>query len=106
MSAISQPFDWIHLKRFSFPCVLGIFDWEQKKPQTLSVEISMGLDLQGAADGTLARSVNYAATLEHVRFIAEHGRWRMLESMATAMARHLLALPAAGEERAQVSRAV
>jgi len=98
--------DWIHLRRFSFPCILGLYDREQRTSQALAVEISMGLDLDPAAGGTLDRSVDYAATLEQVKFIAEHGRWRMLESMATAMARHLLAIPAAGEERAQVSRAV
>ena len=66
----------------------------------------MGLDLDPAAGGILAKSVNYAATLEQVQFIAEHGRWRMLESMGTAMARLLLSPPAPGEGRAQVEHVV
>jgi hypothetical protein len=42
--------------------------------------------------------------LDQIDFIALHGRWRLLESMAAAMARHLLSQPAPGEARAQVDR--
>jgi len=98
--------DWIHLEGFSFPCILGLLDWEQHTSQTLSIELSMGLDLDPAAAGDLARSVNYAATVDQVQFIAEHGHWRMLESMGAAIARLLLAPPALGEARSQVMRAV
>ncbi len=106
MNKIETGDDWIHLDSFAFPCILGLFDWEQRSSQTLAVKLSMGLNLNQAASGDLARSVDYSATLEQIQFIAQHGRWRMLESMASAIARLLLAPPAPGEERAQVRRAV
>jgi FolB domain-containing protein len=86
----------------SFPCVLGITEWERRETQTLELELAMNLDLDGAAGGDLRRSVDYAAALDHVQFIAQHGRWLLLESMAAAMARFILAPPAEGERRAQV----
>jgi 7,8-dihydroneopterin aldolase/epimerase/oxygenase len=98
--------DWLQLDGFAFPCTLGLLDWEQHTTQTLAVELGLGLDLDPAAGGDLARSVDYAAIVEQVQFLAQHGRWRMLESMAVAIARLLLAPPAPGEERAQVRRAV
>ena len=94
--------DWIVLSEMSVPCVLGLHEWERQNPQALVAEVSLALDLDEAASGDLAASVDYAAVLSQVELIALHGRWRLLESMAAAMARHLLSQPAPGEARAQV----
>jgi 7,8-dihydroneopterin aldolase/epimerase/oxygenase len=94
--------DWIVLSGMSLPCVVGIHDWERRKPQVLVAEIGMALDLDEAASGDLAASVDYAAMLDQVELIALHGRWRLLESMVATLARHLLSQPAHGEARAQV----
>lgn len=96
--------DWVSLSKvsLSFPCVLGLSDWERRETQTLELELAMSLDLDDAAGGDLRRSVDYAAALDHVQFIAVQGRWMLLESMAAAMARLVLAPPAEGERRAQV----
>ncbi len=96
--------DWVSLSKvqLAFPCVLGLTEWERRETQTLELELAMNLDLDEAAGGDLRRSVDYAAALEHVQFIAQRGRWLLLESMAAAMARFILAPPAAGEKRAQV----
>jgi FolB domain-containing protein len=96
--------DWVSLSKVSlaFPCVLGLTEWERRETQTLELELAMNLDLDEAAGGDLRRSVDYAAALEHVQFIAQRGRWLLLESMAAAMARFILAPPAEGEKRAQV----
>ena len=101
---IGDPPDWIFLSKvsLSFPCVLGVLDWERREAQTLELELAMNLDLDRAAAGDLGRSVDYSAILDQVQFIAQHGRWLLLESMAAAMARLVLAPPAAGEPRAQV----
>lgn len=92
--------DWIRLESLSFPCILGIYGWEQTRPQSLELEIALGLDLDGAMAGDLEQSVNYVDVLERIQFIAQEGRWQLLESMAAAMARHLLMPPAPGEQRA------
>jgi FolB domain-containing protein len=96
--------DWIHLTEASFPCIVGLLDWERSTPQPLAVEISLNVDLDGAADGDLSRSVNYATTLLQVEFIAREGQWELLESLGAALARLLLAPPASGEGRTEVSQ--
>jgi len=100
--------DWLTLSKvsLSFPCVLGLTEWEQRGTQTLELELAMNLDLDQAASGDLRRSVDYAAALDQVQFIAQRGRWLLLESMAAAMARLVLAPPAAGERRVQVRSVV
>jgi len=94
--------DWIVLSGMSMRCVFGLYDWERQSSQALLAEVGMALDLDEAAGGDLSASVNYAAVLDHLAFIAIHGKWRLLESMAAAMARHLLSQPAPGEGRAPV----
>jgi FolB domain-containing protein len=86
----------------SFPCLSGLHERERQKPQTLVVEVGVALDLDPAASGDIGASVNYALLLEQVAFIALEGRWRLLESMVAAIARHLLSPPASGEARAQI----
>ena len=100
----ADPPDWIFLSKVSlaFPCVLGVHDWERRQEQTLELELAMNLDLDRAAAGDLGRTVDYSAILDQVQFIAQHGRWLLLESMAAAMARLVLAPPAPGEPRAEV----
>jgi FolB domain-containing protein len=96
--------DWIYLSKVTFPCIVGLYEDEQRTPQALEVELAMGLDLEHAAAGDLSKSVHYVAALDQVQFIAEEGRWRLLESLAAAIARHLLRGPAQSEGRAALDR--
>ncbi len=96
--------DWITLSKIGFPCIVGLYEDEQKTPQRLELELAMGLDLDRAAGGELAHSVHYVAALDQVQFIAEEGRWRLLESLAGAIARHLLRKPAPTEGHAAIDR--
>jgi 7,8-dihydroneopterin aldolase/epimerase/oxygenase len=96
--------DWIYLSKVAFPCIVGLYEDEQRTPQALEVELAMGLDLEAAAGGDLSQSVHYVAALDQVQFIAEEGRWRLLESLAAAIAQHLLRAPAAEEGRMGLDR--
>ncbi len=96
--------DWITLAKIGFPCIVGLYEDEQRTPQRLELELAMGLDLDAAASGELAQSVHYVAALDQVQFIAQEGRWRLLESLAAAIARHLLRAPIAEEGRAALDR--
>lgn len=96
--------DWIELTGMSLRCIVGLLERERRNPQQLDVELALGLDLDGAAGGDLSQSVDYAAVADQVHFLAAHGRWRLLESLAAAICRLVLAPPAVGEGRAQVDR--
>jgi dihydroneopterin aldolase len=100
-----EPSDWIHLTKMTLPCVLGVFPWEHLRRQQLAVEISLRLDLEVAARGELSTTLDYGSAFEQVRFITRHGRWPLVESLAFALARHLLAPPAPGETRPPVEEA-
>jgi dihydroneopterin aldolase len=101
---MTAPSDWIYLSKVSLalPPIIGEREGARRLAQTLELELGMNLDLDGAAAGDLSRSVDYAAIVDQVQFIAQHGRWRLLESMAVAVARLVLAPPAPAEQRSQV----
>lgn len=95
--------DWIELSSFTIDCVLGVLDGEQRGTQPLEVDLRLGLNLEDAANGDLAQTVDYAAVADIVTTLAQQGRWRLLESLGTAVCRALLAPPGPQEERAQVA---
>lgn len=97
--------DWIELTEFRFACVVGLLEAEQQTPQTLAVELRLGLDLEPAGStGRLQDTVDYAAVADQVTVLAQQGGWRLLETLAIAICRLLLAAPAPAEARAVVER--
>jgi dihydroneopterin aldolase len=92
----------IVLDRMTVDCLVGVLESEQRAIQPLEIEVVMDLDLVTAADtGGLDTTVDYAAVCEQVEVIAQHGRFRLIESLALAICR-LLLLPPAGEPRAPI----
>jgi len=95
--------DRIEIQRLHVECVIGIYPHERECLQPLIVDLTLELDLEGAgANEAIAQTVDYAALSHQVRFILEHGHFRMLETAAVALLRYLLAPPARGEARAQI----
>lgn len=96
--------DYIELSEFRFDTHIGILPWERKQTQPLDVSLRLGLDLQQCAEtGDLSFSLNYAAVCHQVLFLAQIGRWRLLETLGHAICRHLLLRPTAAEKRATLS---
>ena len=92
--------DRITLDHFEVSCVVGILDWERTTPQPVGIEVTLALDLDGAAAGDLALSIDYAAVMHQLTALCQ-GRWRLLESLGAAACRLLLA-PPGPEPRAAV----
>lgn len=97
--------DRIRLTDLRFDAIVGILPSEQVRAQPLVLQIELGLDLTEAGSGDLSASVDYAAVAEQARFIAQHGRWRLIESLGLALCRWLVAQPTQSEARAQVDSA-
>ncbi|HSL81307.1 MAG TPA: dihydroneopterin aldolase [Thermoanaerobaculia bacterium] len=82
--------DWVHLRELEIRCIVGVEEAERETPQPLVLEVSVGLDLEGAAGGDLGATVDYQALEREVRFLVEEGRWRLVESVAAVVLRHVL----------------
>jgi dihydroneopterin aldolase len=94
--------DRIELTDFTVHCVIGVLADEQRRTQPVQVEIALGLDLEPVASSNLELGVNYADVQAQSAFLLQYGSWRLLESVAFAIARLLLAPPAPAEARGQV----
>ena len=97
--------DSITLEDITLDVIVGILDHERVHPQPLVLDLTLFLDLGPCGEhGDLALSVDYAAVLAQVRAVAEEGRWWLIESMAVALCRLLLAEPGASESRARIAQ--
>lgn len=95
--------DWITLNRWRIDCIIGLLPRERTTTQPLEVRLRLGIDLWGAGErDDLAASVDYAAICDQVSFLATEGDFRLLETMAVAIARLVLAPPEPGEARGAV----
>jgi dihydroneopterin aldolase len=94
--------DAILLSDFRVDCIVGILPSERVTPQPLLIDLQLFMDVERAAAGDLDKSINYAAVMEQVTALACGGRWRLIESLATAICSFVLARPCPGERRARV----
>lgn len=97
--------DVIEIGELRIDCIVGVLEREQRATQRVLVDLALHLDLEEAgASGDLARSVDYALVAEQVAILAEHGRFRLIESLAVAACRALLAPPTPLEARAPIRK--
>jgi FolB domain-containing protein len=97
--------DWIRIRGLAIDCVVGLYPHERDVLQPLVLDAEMCLDTEPAASRERMRlSVDYAAISHQLAFLLKNSRFRMLETAAHALSRYLLAPPAPGERRVQISR--
>jgi FolB domain-containing protein len=101
-SAALRSDDWIELTGMSFAGVIGLESAERARAQPLWIDVALRLDLDGASAGDLARSFDYGTLVSEIELIAVETRFRLLESLAAAVACHLLAPSLPAEPRAAV----
>lgn len=95
--------DWVSLRGLEFEAILGVLDWEQHTPQRVVVDVDLALGLAEAGEADdLEASVDYARVAEQLTFLVQQGRFRLLESIALAACRLLLATPVGCEGRARI----
>ena len=70
----------------------GVNDWEKVQDQRFEVDVELGVDTRaaGAAD-ELAKTVDYRSVYEMTRRIVEDTTLELIESLAEAIARDVLA---------------
>ncbi len=84
-------------------CIVGILPRERVEPQPLRIELELAVDLARCGDtGDLSASVDYGAVDEQIRWLATHGEFRLIESLALAISRLVLLPPAPTDARTQV----
>jgi dihydroneopterin aldolase len=102
---VARHADVIRIQGLAVDCVVGLYPHERDTPQPLRLDAALYLDTEPAARRErLGLSVDYAAISAQLAFLLRSCRFRMLETAAHALCRYLLAPPALGERRTQLSR--
>jgi FolB domain-containing protein len=97
--------DRVEIDDLRVSCIIGIHPWERRSPQEVRITLSMAVDLSpAAASGRLADTIDYAELAAAAESAARRGRYRLLESLAEALAGLCLQRPGVREARVRVRK--
>ena len=86
MSTLPQE-DTIFLQNLRVETIVGIWDWERKMRQTVSIDLSMGADIRkAAASDEIDSTLNYKLVAKRVQQFVEGARFKLVETMAEKIA--------------------
>ncbi len=83
--------DTIFLTDLRVDCVVGIWDWERKIRQTVSIDLEMGFDIRpAAASDSIDDTLNYKAVAKRVQQFVGDSSFQLVETMAERIAATIL----------------
>ena len=97
--------DTIAIRDLRLDAIVGVYPHERDTPQSIVVDVELSLDTEeSAVKERLSRTVDYHLMCQQIVFLFQSCKFRLIETAAHALARHLLAPPAPGERRAQIEQ--
>ncbi len=82
--------DIVFVRDLEIECIVGIWGWERKMPQTVSIDLDMGTDLsQAAATEDINFCVDYKSVSQSVTKLVQEGRFKLVETLADRVAAHI-----------------
>lgn len=83
----SKPGDTIFLYELRVETTIGVWDWERKIRQTVSIDLEMGADIKGAAENDdVDSTLNYKAVAKRVRQFVSESEYQLVETLAENIA--------------------
>jgi dihydroneopterin aldolase len=91
MNSESHP-DTIFLHELRVQTVVGIWEWERKIRQTVSIDLEMAADISRAAkNDSIEDTLNYKSVAKRVKQFVEDSEFQLVETMAEKIAETVLA---------------
>ena len=79
--------DTIFLHDLRVETVIGIWDWERKIRQTVSIDLDMGADIRrAAATDSIEDTLNYKGVAKRVQQFVGDSEYQLVETMAEKIA--------------------
>jgi len=83
--------DTIFLHELKVETIIGIWDWERKIRQTVSIDLEMGADIRRAAEtDNIEDTLNYKAVAKRVQQFVADSEFQLVETMAEKIAETVL----------------
>ena len=84
--------DTIFLRDMRVETVVGIWDWERKIRQIVSIDLELGADIRrAAASDSIEDTLNYKSVAKRVQQFVGDSSYQLVETMAEEIARTILA---------------
>ncbi len=84
--------DTIFLQDLKVETIVGIWDWERKIRQTVSIDIEMAADVARAAEtDNIEGTLNYKAVAKRVQQFVADSEYQLVETLAEKIAETVLA---------------
>lgn len=81
--------DIVFLEEIKLDIVIGIYEWERKVPQTIRLDIEIGLPHSRAGESdSIADTIDYGAVMVRIHQLTTEQRFSLVE----ALAEHIAAL--------------
>ena len=79
--------DTVYIHELRIETIIGIYDWERERRQTVSLDLEMGTDIRpAAASEDIALALDYHAVAMRLISFIEGSEFLLLESMAENLA--------------------
>lgn len=87
----AQSHDIIYLTDLRVETVIGIFDWERRIRQTVSIDLEMAADIRrAAATDSIEDTLNYKAVAKRLIAFVEGSEFQLVETLAERIAQIVL----------------
>ncbi len=84
--------DIIYLHGLKIDCVIGVWEWERRIRQRLTIDLDMGFDISAAAKSdALEDTLSYRDVAKRVEAFARDSEFTLVEKLAESTAALLLA---------------
>ncbi len=79
--------DTIFLRDLRIRTIVGIWDWERRLPQVVSIDLDLGTDIRRAAGSDqIGDTLDYKAVTRRIKAFVADSRFNLIETMAEQIA--------------------
>jgi len=83
--------DIVFINELRIETIIGIYDWERKVKQTISLDLEMGADIRkSAATDAIEDTLNYKAVAKRLIAFVEDSEYLLVETLAEKIAEIVL----------------
>lgn len=83
--------DLVYIRDLKIDCIIGVYDWERRVRQTVTLDLDLAADVRRAAQtDRIADALDYKAVAKRLIDFVGHAEFQLVETLAEQVAALLL----------------